>query len=105
MGFFGITIRPCIEIFSIFCTVFVIFCATLKSMDCVQFSRALLAMSTVDFKNERQRSKLAAPSVTKRACKACNREFGLDEYLDHVYENDDCYRAYLASEKKEMSKQ
>jgi|GEM_PF-2328426 hypothetical protein len=40
-----------------------------------------------------------------RLCKACNREFEYDEYLDHVYENMDCYRAYLASEKKEMSKQ
>ncbi len=61
-------------------------------------------MGTVDFKNERQRS-MSAPAITKRTCKACNKEFGLDEYLDHVYENDDCYRAYLASEKKEMSKQ
>lgn len=40
-----------------------------------------------------------------RTCSACNKEFTVDEYLDHVYENDDCYRAYLASEKKEMSKQ
>jgi hypothetical protein len=40
-----------------------------------------------------------------RTCSACNKEFTLDEYLDHVYDNDECYRAYLASEKKEMSKQ
>ncbi len=40
-----------------------------------------------------------------RLCKACNRELPYDEYLDHVYDNDDCYKAYLASEKKEMSKQ
>lgn len=40
-----------------------------------------------------------------RSCTACNKEFPLDEYLDHVYDNPDCYRAYLASEKKEMSKQ
>ncbi len=38
-------------------------------------------------------------------CKACNKEFTPDEYLDHVYDNPECYRAYLASEKKEMSKQ
>ncbi|MFI5420875.1 MAG: hypothetical protein ACHQ1H_07895 [Nitrososphaerales archaeon] len=38
-------------------------------------------------------------------CRACNKEFTPDEYLDHVYENPECYRAYLASEKKEMSKQ
>jgi hypothetical protein len=38
-------------------------------------------------------------------CKACNREFGMEAYYDHVYDADDCYRAYLASEKKEMSKQ
>lgn len=44
-------------------------------------------------------------SVAIRYCKACNRELPLDEYLDHVYDNDDCYKAYLASEKKEMSKQ
>jgi hypothetical protein len=40
-----------------------------------------------------------------RYCKACNKEFQLDEYLDHVYDNPDCYKEYLASEKKEMSKQ
>ncbi|MHB2036036.1 MAG: hypothetical protein ACYCPW_04755 [Nitrososphaerales archaeon] len=40
-----------------------------------------------------------------RSCTACNKEFPLDAYLDHVYDNPDCYRAYLASEKKEMSKQ
>ncbi|MGI0091386.1 MAG: hypothetical protein ACREBS_06725 [Nitrososphaerales archaeon] len=44
-------------------------------------------------------------SAGLRYCKACNKEFPLDEYLDHVYDNSDCYRAYLASEKKEMSKQ
>jgi hypothetical protein len=62
-------------------------------------------MSNVDFKNERQRSKLSIPAVTKRTCKGCNREFELDAYLDHVYDNDACYKSYLASEKKEMSKQ
>lgn len=62
-------------------------------------------MSTVDFK-ERQSQKLSeAAADSKRACKACNKEFEVDEYLDHVYEKDDCYKAYLASEKKEMSKQ
>ncbi|MDA4111878.1 MAG: hypothetical protein OK439_05025 [Thaumarchaeota archaeon] len=55
------------------------------------------------------------PSQTERSskptsaglqlCRACNKEFTPDEYLDHVYENPECYRAYLASEKKEMSKQ
>ncbi len=40
-----------------------------------------------------------------RTCPACNKEFTLDEYLDHVYDSDECYKAYLASEKKEMSKQ
>ncbi len=38
-------------------------------------------------------------------CRACNREFTPDAYLDHVYDNPECYRLYLASEKKEMSKQ
>ncbi len=51
-------------------------------------------------------SKLQNPSSrAMRLCKACNRELSLDEYLDHVYDNEECYRAYLASEKKEMSKQ
>ena len=40
-----------------------------------------------------------------RHCKACDKEFPIDEYLDHVYDDQECYRAYLASEKKEMSKQ
>jgi hypothetical protein len=40
-----------------------------------------------------------------RLCKACNKEFPIDEYLDHVYDNPECYKEYLASEKKEMSKQ
>ncbi|HZW55875.1 MAG TPA: hypothetical protein VFF30_06255 [Nitrososphaerales archaeon] len=44
-------------------------------------------------------------STGLRYCKACNKELPFDEYLDHVYENQECYRAYLASEKKEMSKQ
>jgi len=38
-------------------------------------------------------------------CKGCNREFTPDAYLDHVYDNPECYRLFLASEKKEMSKQ
>jgi hypothetical protein len=38
-------------------------------------------------------------------CKGCNREFTQDAYLDHVYDNPECYRLFLASEKKEMSKQ
>jgi hypothetical protein len=46
------------------------------------------------------------PEVRNRIlCKACNREFGMEEYYDHVYDDDECYRVYLASEKKEMSKQ
>ncbi len=58
-------------------------------------------------KNERPLQKLATASGTpqKVFCKACGKEYGQDEYLDHVYENDDCYKTYLASEKKEMSKQ
>jgi len=40
-----------------------------------------------------------------RYCKACGKELPLDEYFDHVYDNQECYRSYLASEKKEMSKQ
>jgi hypothetical protein len=47
----------------------------------------------------------SSKSASTRFCKACNREFEFDEYLDHVYDNADCYRTYLASEKKEMSKQ
>ena len=61
-------------------------------------------------KNERPLQKLAGKTsgATPQEmwnCTACNREFTVDEYLDHVYDNDDCYKAYLASEKKEMSKQ
>lgn len=61
-------------------------------------------------RNERPLQKLAGkPSniapQQMRTCGACNKEFTLDEYLDHVYDNDDCYKAYLSSEKKEMSKQ
>jgi len=44
-------------------------------------------------------------STGLRFCRACNKEFTQDEYIDHVYENPECYKAYLASEKKEMSKQ
>lgn len=62
-------------------------------------------MSTVDFKEGQSQKLSETISNSKRACKACNKEFQVDEYLDHVYENDDCYKAYLASEKKEMSKQ
>ncbi len=46
-----------------------------------------------------------AASTGLRYCKGCNKEFPFDEYLDHVYDNPECYKAYLASEKKEMSKQ
>ena len=59
-------------------------------------------------RTERPLQKLAAKSTSvpqMRSCTACNKEFTLDEYLDHVYDNDDCYKAFLASEKKEMSKQ
>lgn len=39
-------------------------------------------------------------------CKGCNKEFqSEDDYLDHVYDNDACYREYLASDKKEMGKE
>ncbi|MGI0080126.1 MAG: hypothetical protein ACRECH_10930 [Nitrososphaerales archaeon] len=64
-------------------------------------TRVPLAMSTVDLKKSQ---KLSEPAATKRACKACGKEFGLEEYFDHVYDNDECYKAYLASEMKEMSK-
>jgi hypothetical protein len=47
---------------------------------------------------------LKPQNQSKRLCKACNIEFELDAYFDHVYDNEECYRAYLASEKKEMSK-
>jgi hypothetical protein len=59
-------------------------------------------------KSDRPMQKLAAPAseVTQSVfCKACNKEYGMEAYYDHVYDSDDCYRAYLASEKKEMSKQ
>jgi hypothetical protein len=60
--------------------------------------------------NERPLQKLTgktagATAQQMRTCPACNKEFTLDEYLDHVYDNDECYKAYLSSEKKEMSKQ
>ena len=54
---------------------------------------------------DRRTSSPKATSMGIRHCKACDKEFPLDEYLDHVYDNQECYRAYLASEKKEMSKQ
>ncbi|MHB8567088.1 MAG: hypothetical protein ACYC7D_06300 [Nitrososphaerales archaeon] len=53
----------------------------------------------------RSDSRSTAASTGLRYCKACNKELPFDEYLDHVYENPECYKAYLASEKKEMSKQ
>lgn len=60
-------------------------------------------------KSERPLQKLAQPENSKASdiilCKACNKEFAMEEYYDHVYDSDECYRAYLASEKKEMSKQ
>jgi hypothetical protein len=62
-------------------------------------------MANYNRKNEREGPKLASASRSMRLCKACGKEFEIDTYLDHVYENDECYRAYLASEKKEMSKQ
>jgi len=55
---------------------------------------------------QRMSAKTAGANVPQmRLCAACHKEYTLDEYLDHVYDNDECYRAYLASEKKEMSKQ
>ena len=62
-------------------------------------------MSNYSRKNEREAPKLASASRSMRFCKACSKEFEVDAYLDHVYDNDDCYKMYLASEKKEMSKQ
>jgi hypothetical protein len=64
-------------------------------------------------RNDRPLQRLAGKTTTAagtaaqqmRTCSACNKEFTLDEYLDHVYDNDECYKAYLSSEKKEMSKQ
>jgi hypothetical protein len=59
-------------------------------------------------KSERPMQRLAAKSsdaTDRRTCSSCRKEFTMDEYFDHVYDNDDCYKAYLASEKKEMSKQ
>jgi hypothetical protein len=60
-------------------------------------------------KGDRPIQKLARPENTdvtdKVLCKACNKEFALEAYFDHVYDSDECYKAYLASEKKEMSKQ
>jgi hypothetical protein len=61
-------------------------------------------------KTDRPIQKLARQSKNEIAvdtitCKACNKEFAMEAYYDHVYDSDDCYRAYLASEKKEMSKQ
>ncbi|MDH2901315.1 MAG: hypothetical protein PXY39_10110 [archaeon] len=54
---------------------------------------------------QRLAGKTAGTAQQMRTCSACNIEFTLDEYLDHVYDNDECYKAYLSSEKKEMSKQ
>jgi hypothetical protein len=55
---------------------------------------------------QRLSAKTAETSVPQmRLCAACHKEFTQDDFLDHVYDNDECYRAYLASEKKEMSKQ
>ena len=56
-------------------------------------------------RNTDRRGPSKAASLGVRYCKACDKEFPLDEYLDHVYDNQECYKAYLASEKKEMSKQ
>lgn len=34
-------------------------------------------------------------------CNGCDKEFDSeDDYLDHVYDNDACYREYLASDKE-----
>lgn len=62
--------------------------------------------SKTDRPGQRLSAKTSGASIPQtRLCAACHKEFTLDEYLDHVYDNDECYRAYLASEKKEMSKQ
>jgi hypothetical protein len=67
------------------------------------------SIDRIGSKSERPLQKLAAPESSvapeKILCRACNREFGMEDYYDHVYDADECYRAYLASEKKEMSKQ
>jgi hypothetical protein len=65
-----------------------------------------LGRSSSDRSTQRLSPKTAGANVAQmRLCSACHKEFTLDDYLDHVYDNDECYRAYLASEKKEMSKQ
>jgi hypothetical protein len=60
-------------------------------------------------KIDRPLQKFASPESSDATrnilCKACNKEYGMEAYYDHVYDSDECYRAYLASEKKEMSKQ
>lgn len=39
-------------------------------------------------------------------CKGCNEDFlDDDEYLEHVYDTDSCYKAHLASDRKGMGKE
>ena len=48
---------------------------------------------------------LQAQSLRTVYCNGCGKGFeSEDDYLDHVFENQECHKAYLASEKREMSK-
>ncbi len=39
-------------------------------------------------------------------CKGCNEDFlDYDEYLEHVYDRDLCYKDHLASDRKGMGKE
>jgi hypothetical protein len=39
-------------------------------------------------------------------CTSCGKDFAdCDSYLDHVYDDERCYKAYLASDRNEMGKE
>lgn len=46
------------------------------------------------------------PSSLRPHCNGCGRDFAdEDSYLNHIYNDDRCYRAYLASDRKNMGKE
>jgi len=80
----------------------------LKKLNCILSIHSEIERENVRIKMSTRRNDLSNVKPTPKGlqlCKGCNKEFTQDAYLDHVYDNPECYRLYLASEKKEMSKQ
>ena len=81
--------------------------AMLKKLDSILSQYSEIEQENVGVMSTTRGDLSTGKTVTKglQLCKGCNEEFTPDAYLDHVYDRPECYRQFLASEKKEMSKQ